>query len=135
MKHRFARAALLAALFAAQAMAVLGTSVLCRVPSKARLRPNPLQASRAAAQAGAKLFARHCAGCHAASARGRYRGPVLNSAALSHASPGALFWIISNGIVRRGMPPWSRLPEPERWQIVTFLTSGSRPSPAPTPLR
>jgi hypothetical protein len=23
--------------------------------------------------------------------------------------------------VRRGMPDWSKLPELERWQIVTFL--------------
>jgi mono/diheme cytochrome c family protein len=134
MKHRFARAALLAALFTVEATAVLGTSVLCRVPQKARLRPNPLQGSREAAQAGAKLFAQHCAGCHAAGASGRYRGPALNSAEVRQASPGALFWVITNGIVRRGMPPWSKLPEPKRWQIVTFLTSGSKPSPAPTPV-
>jgi len=34
-----------------------------------------------------------------------------------------LFWILNNGVVRRGMPVWSKLREPERWQIVTFLQS------------
>jgi hypothetical protein len=34
-----------------------------------------------------------------------------------------LFWILTNGVVRQGMPVWSKLPEPQRWQIVTFVKS------------
>jgi hypothetical protein len=42
---------------------------------------------------------------------------------VQQATPGMLFWILTNGVVRRGMPVWSKLPEQERWQIVTFLES------------
>jgi hypothetical protein len=48
-----------------------------------------------------------------------FRGENLQHAA----SPGTLFWILTNGVVRRGMPVWSKLPEPQRWQIVTFVKS------------
>jgi hypothetical protein len=30
---------------------------------------------------------------------------------------------LTNGVVRRGMPVWSKLPEPQRWQLVTYLKS------------
>jgi len=46
---------------------------------------------------------------------------------VQQATPGTLFWILTNGVVRRGMPVWSKLPEPERWQIVTFLQSLKSP--------
>ncbi len=42
---------------------------------------------------------------------------------MQQAMPGALFWILTNGGVQRGMPDWSKLPEPQRWQIVAFLKS------------
>jgi mono/diheme cytochrome c family protein len=38
-------------------------------------------------------------------------------------TPDEVFFILTNGVVRHGMPAWSKLPEPERWQIVTFLES------------
>ena len=41
-------------------------------------------------------------------------------ALFQQATPGTLFWILTNGVVRRGMPVWSKLPEPQRWQIVTY---------------
>jgi len=47
---------------------------------------------------------------------------------VQQATPGTLFWLLTNGVVRRGMPVWSKLPEPERWQIVAFLQS-LRPQP------
>ena len=34
---------------------------------------------------------------------------------------GALFWFITKGDVKDGMPAWAGLPEKERWQIVTYL--------------
>jgi mono/diheme cytochrome c family protein len=42
---------------------------------------------------------------------------------VQQATPGTLFWILTNGVVRRGMPVWSKLPEPQRWQIVSYLKS------------
>jgi mono/diheme cytochrome c family protein len=94
---------------------------LARVPDKARAKRNPLEHDPDAAAAGEKLFEQHCAECHGMKAEGTKRAPSLLNRQLQQASPGAIFWIVTNGVVRRGMPVWSRLPEPERWQIVTFL--------------
>jgi hypothetical protein len=50
------------------------------------------------------------------------------------ATPGAVYWVISNGVVRHGMPSWSKLPEVQRWQIVSFLESLNAPSVDQTPI-
>jgi len=34
-----------------------------------------------------------------------------------------LFWLLSSGVTRKGMPVWSKLPEAQRWQIVRYLKS------------
>jgi hypothetical protein len=47
------------------------------------------------------------------------------------ATPGTLFWILTNGVVRRGMPVWSKLPEPQRWQLISYLKS-LNPEPKPS---
>jgi mono/diheme cytochrome c family protein len=110
---------------------------LLQVPEKARLRTNPLAADPKAPLAGHKLFEEHCAECHGKDAGGGHKGPSLRGPEVQEATPGALFWILSNGVVRGGMPDWSKLPEPERWQVVTFLKSlGGHPeSAASTPAR
>jgi mono/diheme cytochrome c family protein len=106
---------------------------LARVPQKALARRNPLEADSNAVAAGKKLFAQHCAECHGDTAAGGYKAPSLRAQEVQKATPGALFWILTNGVVRRGMPVWSKLPEPQRWQIVTFVRSlGAAPeTPAP----
>lgn len=92
-----------------------------KVPEKARIRPNPLADDPDAVAAGRKLFARHCSECHGSNAEGGRKAPNLHGDEIQSATPGTLFWVISNGVVRKGMPVWSKLPEPERWQIVTYL--------------
>ena len=94
-----------------------------KVPGKSRARVNPLQTDPNAPLAGRKLFAQHCAGCHGARAEGGRKAPSLHVEDVQTATPGTLFWILTNGVVRRGMPVWSKLPEPQRWQIVTFVQS------------
>jgi len=98
-------------------------AALAKVPVKARARRNPLEGDPDAAAAGRKLFERHCAECHGHDAEGGKRGPSLHVADVQKAAPGALFFVLSNGVVRRGMPDWSKLPEQQRWQIVSFLES------------
>lgn len=92
-------------------------------PAKAQARLNPLEGEPDAIAAGGKLFEEHCAECHGKKAEGTHRAPSLLSQKVREATPGAIFWVLTNGVVRRGMPVWSKLPEPERWQIVTFLKS------------
>jgi len=98
-------------------------AALEKVPSKVRRKPNPLDDNADTLLAGAKLFHEHCAECHGQAATGTKRGPSLVDDPIRRATPGALFWILSNGVIRRGMPDWSKLPEPQRWQIVSFLKS------------
>lgn len=96
---------------------------LGKVPQKARSRGNPLAANSTASLAGNKLFQQHCAECHGADAVGTRKGPSLRAPEVQQASDGSLFWVLSNGVVRRGMPDWSKLPEAQRWQIVRYLKS------------
>lgn len=97
---------------------------LANVPEKARTRRDPLAGDPDAVVAGEKLFEQHCAECHGATAeggKGGKKGPSLRAVEVQDATPGTLFWVLTNGVVRRGMPVWSKLPEPQRWQIVRFL--------------
>ena len=97
-----------------------------KAPEKARLRQNPLENDPDAVRAGGKLFDRNCAGCHGMKAEGGKRAPSLLREEVQQATPGTLFWVLTNGVVWHGMPVWSRLPEPQRWQIVAFLKSFQR---------
>ncbi len=111
---------------------------LQKAPEKARRRANPLQNDPDAVAAGAILFEQHCAECHGNAGREGKRGPSLHAAEVQGATPGAIFWILTNGVVRKGMPVWSKLPEPQRWQLVRYIQSlgGSAPageSTAPKP--
>ena len=96
---------------------------LAKAPEKARARLNPLAADPDAVAAGRKLFERHCAECHGDTAEGSKKAPSLRADPVQQATPGALLWILTNGVVRRGMPVWSKLPEPQRWQIVSYIKS------------
>jgi mono/diheme cytochrome c family protein len=101
---------------------------LLKAPGKAVARRNPLENDPDAVAAGGKLFAMHCAECHGDMAEGRRKAPSLLAGEVQQATPGALFWILTNGVVRRGMPVWSKLPEPQRWQIVSYIKSLSAAS-------
>lgn len=96
---------------------------LAKAPRKASARHNPLEGDPGAAAAGAKLFEQHCTECHGDRGQGGKRGPTLYADEVQNATPGTLFWVLTNGVVRRGMPVWSRLPEPQRWQLVTYIKS------------
>ena len=96
-------------------------SELQKAPEKAAARQNPLENDPGAVPAGAKLFALHCAECHGQRAQGGKKAPSLLADEVQHASPCALFWLLTNGVVRRGMPVWSKLPEAQRWQLVAYI--------------
>jgi mono/diheme cytochrome c family protein len=103
---------------------------LAKAPAKAAGRHNPLEADPEAVAAGGKLFEQHCAECHGANADGGKKGPTLRAQEVQQSTPGTLFWLLTNGVVRKGMPVWSRLPEPQRWQLVSYIKSLG-PSQAP----
>jgi mono/diheme cytochrome c family protein len=88
-----------------------------------RERPNPFANQPEAIAAGGRLFADHCAKCHGEDAFGRGKRPNLRSKEVQQATDGELFWMLTNGYLRKGMPSWSAIPEPSRWQIVTYIKS------------
>ena len=111
---------------------------LQKAPEKAHNRANPLQNDPDAVAAGAILFQQHCAECHGNSAQGSRKAPSLLAPEVQNATPGTLFWLITNGVARKKMPVWSKLPEAQRWQLVRYIQSlgGSAPavdSSAPRP--
>ena len=96
---------------------------LRKAPEKAVNRRNPLENDAEAVAAGKLLFADHCAECHGDDAKGGRKAPSLRVSDVQNATPGTLFWLLTNGVVRKKMPAWSKLPEPQRWQLVRFLKS------------
>lgn len=93
------------------------------VPQNAQVHSNPLAGDAAAIRVGDELFHEHCSKCHGDDALGRQNRPNLHGAEVQRASDGELFWLLSHGSMARGMPSWSRLPEKQRWQLVTYLKS------------
>ncbi len=88
-----------------------------------RARTNPYANRSDAVAAGARVFADHCAKCHGVDALGYGKRPSLRTPEVQEAKDGELFWLLKNGFLRRGMPSWSSLPEPTRWQVVTYVKS------------
>ena len=56
-------------------------------------------------------------------ATGRKKKPSLRSDRVQRATDGEIFWLLKNGSLKHGMPSWSAMPEPMRWQVVTYVKS------------
>jgi mono/diheme cytochrome c family protein len=84
---------------------------------------NPLASRPEAAAGGAKIFAQRCATCHGRDGRGTRKAPSLADPSVHEEGDGALFWKISSGNARSGMPAFSFLPELQRWQLVLHIGS------------
>lgn len=96
---------------------------LKKAPDKYTGKTNPLANDAGAVDAGGVLFEEHCEECHGKEGVGGKKAPSLRAGEVQNAAPGAIFWILTNGVVRKKMPVWSKLPEPERWQLVSYIKS------------
>ena len=92
-------------------------------PAGQASRVNPFAARADAAAGGRKIFQQRCASCHGDDGRGTRRGPDLTERDVHAETDGALFWKISHGNARTGMPAFSFLPEQQRWQLILHLRS------------
>jgi mono/diheme cytochrome c family protein len=92
-------------------------------PPEAAGRANPLAGHLDVVGGGRKVFRDRCASCHGDDGRGTRKAPDLTGRDVQGQSDGALFWKIGQGNTRRGMPTFSYLPEPQRWQLVLYLRS------------
>jgi len=96
---------------------------LRKAPDKYAGKTNPLANDADAVAAGGVLFEEHCEECHGKEGTGGKKAPSLRAGEVQNAPPGAIFWVLTNGVVRKKMPVWSKLPEPERWQLVCYIKS------------
>jgi glucose/arabinose dehydrogenase/cytochrome c5 len=112
---------LVAGCAASMACAAADTAAFHDAPSAASSVANPYHGQPAAIQAGAQLYAAHCASCHGGNGQGSGNIPALAQGATQQATDGALFWFITKGAVNDGMPSWNGMPEKQRWQIVAYL--------------
>jgi mono/diheme cytochrome c family protein len=100
-------------------------STLALLDSMSRI-PNPVAADTRSLENGRKQFQINCAPCHGRSGNGM--GPTvrygyvpmpLNSGTALGRSDGYIFGMIRNG--RGLMPPYNRIEEPDRWDVVNYV--------------
>jgi glucose/arabinose dehydrogenase len=89
-------------------------------PDSAKKTPNPYQGPQHEA-AGKQLYASECARCHGPNAEGSGNVPALVDGVIESVTPGELFWFITKGDTENGMPSWEKLPEQQRWQVVSYV--------------
>jgi mono/diheme cytochrome c family protein len=92
-------------------------------PANAAGKVNPLAGRSDTVTGGRKLFQQRCATCHGDDGRGSPRAPDLTVPTVQGQTDGALFWKVSSGNTRQGMPSFSFLPELQRWQLVQSVRS------------
>ncbi len=90
-------------------------------PARTVAQVNPLAGRSETATGGRKVYQRRCATCHGDDGRGSSKAPDLTQPGVQEQTDGALFWKLSSGNTRQGMPSFSFLPELQRWQLVQSL--------------
>ena len=109
-------------MLAVLAFGVADGSWMRHVPAKDLERQNPYKGQAHAVAAGRLVFADHCAQCHGENAAGTKKRPSLRSPRVQEeATEGDLHWLLVNGNMGRGMPSWSKLGDPQIWQVITYL--------------
>jgi mono/diheme cytochrome c family protein len=98
-------------------------SWLRHVPESYRSKHNPYGGQSEAIAAGSRVFADHCGKCHGSDAMGHGGRPSLRSDRVQNATDGEISWLLKNGNLAKGMPSWSSLPEPTRWQVIAYIKS------------
>lgn len=118
---------LIAALIALSTLTVFATSDgawLNKVPGRDREKVNPYQNQADAVAAGQRVFHDHCAHCHGEDAQGTKKHPSLRTERIQQqATEGDLHWLLVNGYMSHGMPSWSKLGDPQIWQVITYVRS------------
>ena len=97
---------------------------LNKVPAKDRDKGNPYADQPDAVAAGQRVFRDHCAHCHGEEAEGTKKRPSLRTERVQQeATEGDLHWLLVNGSMGSGMPSWSKLGDPQIWQVITYVRS------------
>ena len=89
-------------------------------PASAKAMKNP-DTGQKDAEAGGRLYVVQCSRCHGRNAEGSGNIPALVDGVLESVSDGEIFWFITNGNEKSGMPSFASLSEERRWQLVTYV--------------
>ena len=105
--------------------AVADGAWLTKVLARDHQKINPYQGQTDAIAAGRRIYSDHCSKCHGENAEGTTeKRPSLKSQRVQQqATVGDLHWLLVNGLMKKGMPSWSKLPDPQIWQVITYLKS------------
>ena len=94
------------------------------VPASDHEKVSPYRGQEDAIAAGRRIFLDRCSHCHGEDAEGTKKRPPLKSERVQYqASEGDLHWLLENGNMRKGMPSWSKLPDQQLWQVISYLKS------------
>lgn len=100
---------------------------LKKVPARDHEKTNPYRDQPDTVAAGRRVFLDHCAKCHGENAEGTKKRPPLRSPRVQQeASEGDIHWLLVNGNRGKGMPSWSKLGDPQIWQVIAYVKSLSR---------
>ena len=90
-------------------------------PASAKSTKNPYAGQAGAAGEGLKLYTRNCGSCHGVGGRGTGNVPALSAVWKKQPTDGEIFWYVTRGDVENGMPSWQRIPDDQRWKIITYI--------------
>jgi glucose/arabinose dehydrogenase len=95
------------------------TSSFHDAPASAKASKNPYEGQ--VTSSSKHSFHQYCARCHGENGEGSGNIPSLNNPKVKAATSGELFWFITKGSVKNGMPSWAKLSPRTRWQIVSYV--------------
>lgn len=134
MKLKF----ILAAISVIWLLTILTTAALAQggtPPPYAGLK-NPFPWDDASAQdAGKAIYGQSCLGCHGIKGNNlaSYDFSQVTYSQSMEAEPDYYFWVLSEGRLDKGMPPFKSMPEEQRWQVLTYIHSLGQAATAAEP--
>lgn len=99
-------------------------------PESAKELKNPIKSDEAAISAGRALYTQNCAPCHGPDGKSKTRMAAalevkptdLTAEKTRNLKDGEIFWVITNGIEKSGMPDFGpTMSEEERWQTTIYV--------------
>ncbi len=95
-------------------------------PASAKQLKNPYEGQQVTEEAK-PLFHLRCARCHGENGEGSGNIPPLDAGKIKATPSGELYWFITKGDDKSGMPSWAKLPSKQRWLIVTYAKTLGTP--------
>ncbi|MGH9842682.1 MAG: c-type cytochrome [Blastocatellia bacterium] len=99
-------------------------------PASAKKMKNPLKADDGTIAAGRTIFNKNCASCHGEDGKSKIdiaaamkKKPTdLTAKEMSGITDGEIYWVVTNGIKKSGMPAFKlKAKDQERWQMTVYV--------------